>query len=122
MAPDFVRGAGLQSCEPSVLLDLAADLVVVVGLHRHRARVPGGHGPGVRTGSRGLSRQGEAVSTQALLGGVARPERCPGAGSDLGPLHTFFLCGVMALVTGGGVSRASKNFGLRSRFWMTDPE
>jgi hypothetical protein len=25
-----------------------------------------------------------------------------------------------SLVTGGGVSRSSKNFGLRSRFWMTD--
>jgi hypothetical protein len=35
----------------------------------------GAHGPGVRTGSRGLSRQREAVSTQALLGGVARPWR-----------------------------------------------
>ena len=38
-----------------------------MGLHRYRARVPGGHGPGARTGSRGLSRHREAVSTHAVL-------------------------------------------------------
>jgi len=51
-----------------------------VGLHRHRARVRGGHGPGARTGSRCLSRQREAVSTQAVPrgGGMTTRATPPG--------------------------------------------
>ena len=62
-----------------VTMSRRGDGVKRVGLPRHRALVLGDHGPGARTGSRGLSRQREAVSTQALLRGVAPPERCRGA-------------------------------------------